>query len=115
MRHATNDIGLPKQFIDTHINQHQLARLLGLDEPAFFRAYLAGEIPPGVTMTEFLDVPLICWPRADIQAWLDAGRPANAELADRRQRVIVALQCAIEAEYGVSIDTLAAHMVASSN
>ena len=115
MRQQQQDIGLPKQFIDAHLNQHQLMRMLGYDEPQFFRAYLAGEIPPGVTMTEFFDLPLICWPKSDIQQWMEAGKPAHAELADRRERVLMALRQAIEDEHGTSIDDLAAGMAAASN
>ena len=112
---ASDTIGIPASFVRQHMNQHEFMRLLGVDEPEFFRMLLAGQIPPGCALSEFLDLPLIVWPRADVQSWLDDGRPANAELANRRERVIVALQRAIEAEYGCDIESLAANMVASSN
>jgi predicted DNA-binding transcriptional regulator AlpA len=110
-----NTIGLPKQFIEDHINHHQLMRLLGKSEPEFFLAYLAGEIPPGVALSEFMDCNLIAWPRSDIEQWLAAGRPESLELADRRRRVLVALRNGFEAEHGVSLEQLAADMVAAGN
>lgn len=115
MRPQMQNIELPKQFTEQHLHQYDLMRMFNLTEPGFFSRYLRGEFPAGVVMTEFFDCNLIVWPRRDIEAWIAAGKPANVELADRRQRVIVALQNSIEAEHGIPIEQLAAEMVASSN
>lgn len=115
MNPVGDSIGIPQSFILEHVNQHDLARRLGLNEGDFWRSYLAGEILTGVPMLEVIGEPWLVWPKADVERWISAGRPVNVEVQDRTRRVHGALRRAIELEHGRPLEQLAADMVAQSN
>lgn len=87
---------IPETFLDQHYCQAHVMHALEMTEPEFWAAYVAGEIPRGVSLMALTGVPLIVWPKDVLDEWNRNGRPPEVGALELQNRVLHALKDAFE-------------------
>jgi hypothetical protein len=74
---ATEPQAIPQAFLDSHYCQEHVMAAMAWDEATFWRSYIQGRVPRGVSLMPLCGVALLVWPKRILDAWHAAGRPAE--------------------------------------
>lgn len=88
---------IPQTFLDGHYSQFHVMESMGMTEPEFWGAYVAGLIPRGVSLMALTGIPLIVWPCDVLDEWNRNGCPPEVGALELQNRVLHALKDAYAA------------------